>query len=243
MSYLNKSRLEAAAIPVVAHAKAGASAPYRRARVTDISSASAAGIYRSGLKRALDLSLIVMAAPIVVPVIGVLAGLVALGGGHPFYVQPRVGHGGRVFKMWKLRSMVMGADARLDAHLASDPAARQEWDIDQKLKDDPRITAMGRLLRKTSLDELPQLWNVFRGDMSLVGPRPMMPCQQDLYTGQAYYRLRPGITGPWQVSARNDSSFADRAKYDREYDQTLCFAGDVGLLVRTVRVVVLAKGH
>ena len=139
--------------------------------------------------------------------------------------------------------MVHNADASLEMHLAADPAARAEWDLTQKLKNDPRITRFGRILRKSSLDELPQLWNVFRGDMSLVGPRPMMPSQSSLYPGQAYYRLRPGITGMWQVSARNESSFAERAGFDADYDNTISFKTDMGLLWATVRVVLRGTGH
>jgi exopolysaccharide production protein ExoY len=201
------------------------------------------GIYRRSLKRALDLCLITVAAPIVVPVIGVLALLVAAQGGKPFYVQDRVGLEGRVFRMWKLRSMVPGADARLQDHLDADPAAREEWDLAQKLRCDPRITRLGLALRRYSLDELPQLWNVVLGDMSLVGPRPMMPCQQDIYPGLAYYRLQPGITGTWQVSERNDSSFAERARYDREYDRDLSLVTDLSILVQTVGVVARATGR
>ena len=200
-------------------------------------------VYRRGLKRALDLCLIAVAAPIVVPTIGVLALLVSLQGGQPFYVQDRVCLEGRVFRMWKLRSMVRGADARLQAHLDADPVARAEWDRAQKLRCDPRITRLGCALRQYSLDELPQLWNVVRGDMSLVGPRPMMPCQQDIYPGLAYYRLLPGITGSWQVSERNKSTFAERARYDREYDRDLSFRTDLSILMRTLRVVALATGQ
>lgn len=204
--------------------------------------AASAGLYAGGLKRALDVVAVLVTAPASAVVILVLALVVMLAGGRPFYFQDRVGRGGRVFRLWKLRTMVPDADARLEAHLAADPAARAEWDRTQKLKDDPRITPVGRLLRKTSLDELPQLWNVLRGDMSLVGPRPMMLCQKTLYPGQAYYRLRPGITGPWQVSARNESSFADRARYDAEYLEGLSFVSDLRLLAATVRVVFRSTG-
>ena len=153
-----------------------------------------------------------------------------------FYRQARVGRGGRIYRIWKLRSMVMNADQKLEAHLAADPAARAEWDETQKLKRDPRITRFGRLIRKSSLDELPQLWNVLIGDMSLVGPRPMMPDQRALYPGRAYYALRPGITGPWQVSERNATSFADRARFDDKYhDRDLSLATDVRLLRPTVK--------
>ncbi len=201
------------------------------------------GVYRRGMKRLFDLLAVLAAAPVIVPVIVVLAVLAALDGGNPFYFQDRVGRGGKSFRMWKLRSMVVDADQKLEAHLANHPAARAEWDRDQKLKQDPRITAAGRLLRKSSLDELPQLWNVVTGDMSLVGPRPMMPNQRVLYPGSAYYRLRPGITGPWQVSQRNESTFADRALFDRDYERDMSLPTDLRLLVATVHVVLRATGY
>jgi lipopolysaccharide/colanic/teichoic acid biosynthesis glycosyltransferase len=201
------------------------------------------GLYRDGLKRVFDLVVVGLFAPLVVLIVAALAIGTALDGGNPFYFQDRVGLGGRVYRMWKLRTMVPGADAALEVHLAGDPAAREEWDSTQKLKSDPRITRFGRILRRSSLDELPQLWNVLKGDMSLVGPRPMMPSQQDLYPGSAYYALRPGITGPWQVSRRNESSFADRAQFDLAYDRSLSLATDLQLLARTVRVVLRATGY
>lgn len=201
------------------------------------------GIYRLRLKRAFDLSLVCLSAPVSLAVVLLLALAVLLQGGKPFYFQSRVGRGGRIFRLWKLRTMVPDAEARLEAHLAATPAARAEWDHCQKLKEDPRITPFGRFLRKSSLDELPQLWNVLRGDMSLVGPRPMMPCQQSLYPGEAYYALRPGITGPWQVSARNESGFAERACYDADYLTRMSFMTDLRLLAATIRVVLRSTGH
>jgi exopolysaccharide production protein ExoY len=200
------------------------------------------GLYRNGLKRALDVLVVVMAAPFVLPLILFLALLVALDGGKPFYFQDRVGKAGRTYRMWKLRSMDVDADSKLSEFLAGNPAARAEWDHSQKLRSDPRITRLGQFLRRSSLDELPQLWNVLRGEMSLVGPRPMMPSQRALYPGEAYYRLRPGITGLWQVSARNESSFSARATYDSDYDQTLSFATDVKILMATVKVVTRGTG-
>ena len=198
--------------------------------------------YARGLKRVLDVALVLAAAPVVVPVVLILALLIACDGGAPVYAQDRVGRGGRRFRMWKLRTMVVGAEDRLAAHLAADPAARAEWDRTQKLRDDPRVTPAGRFLRRTSLDELPQLWNVLTGDMSLVGPRPMMPCQQALYPGEAYYRLRPGLTGPWQVSDRNATAFADRARFDRDYEAALSLTTDLRLLAATLRVVLRGTG-
>ena len=205
--------------------------------------ARTSGLYRGAFKRMFDTALVIIAAPIVVLVVGVLAVCIAFDGANPFYSQQRVGRGGRLYKMWKLRSMVVNADAQLETYLASAPSARAEWDSTQKLKVDPRITRFGRILRKSSLDELPQLWNVLTGDMALVGPRPMMPCQRDLYPGSAYYRLRPGITGPWQVSRRNESTFADRARFDTDYDRTLSFGTDINLLAATVNVVLRATGY
>jgi exopolysaccharide production protein ExoY len=201
------------------------------------------GFYRYGLKRAFDVALILVCAVPVIVVVSLLALAVAVNGGSPFYRQARVGRGGRPYMMWKLRSMTKDADARLAVYLQSNPAAREEWDRCQKLKNDPRVTWFGRILRKSSLDELPQLWNVLIGDMSLVGPRPMMLDQQRLYPGRAYYRLRPGITGIWQVSERNETSFAERASFDDTYDRTLSFITDLKLLAATVRVVINGTGH
>jgi lipopolysaccharide/colanic/teichoic acid biosynthesis glycosyltransferase len=200
-------------------------------------------VYRNAGKRALDIMLVLMAAVFIVPIIALLALLVARNGGKPFYTQDRVGREGRTYRIWKLRTMVTDADARLEAHLARHPDDRAEWDATQKLKNDPRITRFGAILRRSSLDELPQLWNVLKGDMSLVGPRPMMPSQQTLYPGQAYYKLRPGITGSWQVSARNASTFADRAKFDTTYHRDVSLLEDTKLLAATVRVVLKGTGY
>jgi lipopolysaccharide/colanic/teichoic acid biosynthesis glycosyltransferase len=200
------------------------------------------GIYRNAVKRPLDILLVLLGAPFVVPLVLVLAFFIALDGGRPFYHQDRVGKGGRNYRMWKLRSMEVGADEKLAAYLNGNPSARAEWDHSQKLRCDPRITRLGHILRRSSLDELPQLWNVLRGDMSLVGPRPMMPSQSVLYPGEAYFALRPGITGLWQVSARNESGFAARASYDSEYDRTLSFVTDVRILAATIRVVTRGTG-
>ena len=201
------------------------------------------GLYRAAAKRGLDVGLILLALPVVLPLILSLALLVMLDGHRPFYTQPRIGRNGRIFRFWKLRSMVHNAEARLSEHLARDAGARAEWDHAQKLKCDPRITRIGLVLRKTSLDELPQLWNVLKGDMSLVGPRPMMPEQQAIYPGTAYYSLRPGITGSWQVTDRNESSFAARAEFDTSYEETLSLGNDLRILAATVAVVLRGTGY
>ncbi|MEO9518181.1 MAG: sugar transferase [Paracoccaceae bacterium] len=199
--------------------------------------------YRRAFKRLFDVTLVLLSAPLVLPVVAIMALLVALDGRSPFYSQMRVGRKGRMFRMWKMRTMVHNADVLLEAYLASNPEARREWDSTQKLKTDPRITRIGSLLRKTSLDELPQLWNVLNGTMSLVGPRPMMTDQQRYYHGQSYYRMRPGITGLWQVSDRNHCDFVQRVDYDDLYDQTLSFKRDMQVLCQTVGVVVRATGY
>jgi len=201
------------------------------------------GAYRNFLKRAFDLTAILIGAPVVLPLVGVLALVVARDGHNPFYRNTRVGKSGKSFKMLKLRTMVPDADCLLSKHLASNSAAREEWAATQKLKDDPRITKFGKFLRKSSIDELPQLWNVVTGDMSLVGPRPMLPEQREMYPGLAYYFLRPGITGLWQVSDRNKVQFAKRADFDREYDQKVSFTTDVHLLVKTFGVVLRGTGY
>jgi len=199
--------------------------------------------YELGLKRIFDIACVILAAPIVLPLIGLLAILVALDGHSPFYRQERVGRGGQIYQIWKLRSMVANADAMLKDYLADNPDAAAEWELTQKLKRDPRITSIGHALRKSSIDELPQLWNVLVGEMSLVGPRPMMPEQREMYPGRAYYTQRPGITGTWQVSKRNESTFADRARFDTEYVANLSFVNDIKILLATVRVVLKGTGY
>ena len=199
--------------------------------------------YRGIFKRILDTVLVLAVLPFVLPAMAIFAILIACDGHSPFYTQMRVGKGGRIFRLWKLRSMVHDADARLAVHLAANPEDRKEWDAFQKLTRDPRITPLGHILRKSSMDELPQLWNVLKGDMSLVGPRPMMPEQLPLYPGKAYFALRPGLTGPWQVSDRNSSTFAQRAEFDALYDGTLSLAADIKLMFATVGVVLRCTGH
>jgi len=207
------------------------------------SRAPATGPYKMGLKRVFDIAAILVSLPIVLPVMLVLILMVAIEGRPVFYWQARIGRKGRIYRIWKLRTMELNADDLLRSHLAHDATAATEWASTQKLKNDPRITPVGRILRKCSLDELPQLWNVFTGDMSLVGPRPMMPEQRDIYPGEAYFDERPGITGTWQVSERNKSTFADRARFDTDYIDTMSFAGDIKLLLATVVVVFRGTGY
>lgn len=203
----------------------------------------APGLYRLYAKRIFDLVAVALLAIPVLLVVAVTALVVALDGRSPFYLQKRVGRGGREFSIVKLRSMVKNADALLEEYLRQNPEARAEWDEKQKLQHDPRITPVGRFIRKTSLDELPQLWNVLVGHMSLVGPRPMMPSQKAIYPGRAYYDMRPGITGLWQVSERNEASFKQRAFYDNLYHRELSLGADLFVMLKTVFVVLRANGH
>ena len=176
----------------------------------------------------------------------VLIGICVLAGsGAPvLYSQPRYGKGGRVFRFYKFRSMMPNSAQILEEHLRNNPAARQQWDEYQKLEDDPRITRFGKFIRKTSLDELPQFWNVLTGDMSLIGPRPCMLEQKSLY-GQDwshYCAVRPGITGLWQVSGRNQLSYNARVALDVRYVETLSVGKDVDIFFRTIWVVAIGHG-
>jgi len=201
-----------------------------------------AWLYRNFGKRILDVLLVVIGTPFVLPFMIIIAILIKSDGGPVFYHQARLGKDGREFKFWKFRSMVPDADIRLGKYLASNPAAAQEWRISQKLRNDPRVTRVGRFIRKSSLDELPQIFNVLIGDMSLVGPRPMLPQQWKLYPGADYKKLRPGITGFWQVSDRNEVSFAARAKYDANYNMKLSLYTDLRTLALTAGTVYRGSG-
>lgn len=199
--------------------------------------------YRDYFKRVLDIAFVILSAPIALPIILLTAIIVGRDGSAPFYRQQRIGLNGKNFSILKIRTMVPNADEKLAEYLDENPAAKHEWDADQKLKHDPRITPMGRFLRKSSIDELPQLWNVLFGDMSVIGPRPMMVEQKQLYPGIAYYKMRPGITGSWQVSDRNETTFAERATYDTTYYRNLSLKTDMGILARTVVVVLRCTGY
>ncbi|PXW97071.1 Undecaprenyl-phosphate galactose phosphotransferase WbaP [Sphaerotilus hippei] len=161
------------------------------------------------------------------------------------YGHTRLGRGGREFKCYKFRSMVTNSEQVLKELLATDPAARAEWDRDFKLKNDPRITKVGRFIRKTSLDELPQLWNVLVGDMSIVGPRPVVRTEFDRYYGAArehYLSVPPGLTGLWQVSGRNDLDYDQRVALDRQYVETWNLVTDLSIVLRTAKVMVARSG-
>ncbi len=165
-------------------------------------------------------------------------------GGPALFAQSRIGQDGKTFRCLKFRSMVLNAEARLEALLANDPVAREEWERDHKLRHDPRITWLGRFLRKSSLDELPQLINVLNGQMSLVGPRPIVAAEIKRYGRRfdAYCQVRPGITGLWQVGGRNDVSYRRRIAYDVLYVRDRSPQLYVAILFRTIPAVLLRSG-
>lgn len=198
--------------------------------------------YRHFGKRLLDTFLVLLTSPIIFPIIALLALAIAFTGQNPFYSQKRIGLNGNVFRMWKLRTMLPNAEQHLEDYLESNPEARVEWDSKQKLIHDPRVTPLGHILRKTSLDELPQFFNVLNGTMSLVGPRPMMLCQQGDYAGSGYYELRPGISGFWQISDRNESDFVGRVRFDEIYNRKVSLGTDINVMVRTIGVMLRCTG-
>ena len=187
------------------------------------------------------LALIVLFSPVML----VSAGLIWRRDGAPiFFGHYRVGRDGRLFRCLKFRTMVRDAPARLERLLRDDPQARAEWERDQKLTNDPRITPIGQFLRRTSLDELPQLFNVLRGEMSLVGPRPITLAELPRY-GQVrwhYLSVRPGMTGLWQVSGRNDTTYDERVELDREFVEQHSLRLRLSILLRTLRVVIRGSG-
>jgi lipopolysaccharide/colanic/teichoic acid biosynthesis glycosyltransferase len=164
--------------------------------------------------------------------------------GPTVFKHERIGFNGRRFKCLKYRSMIMNSDAALRALLDCDPQAAEEWFSTHKLKNDPRVTRLGRLLRETSLDELPQLWNVLVGDMSIVGPRPIVSAEVPRYGEhfKVYATTRPGITGLWQVTGRSDCSYDERVSLDVAYVEGWSFFRDIAIIAKTFVVVFARKG-
>lgn len=196
-------------------------------------------------KRAFDVVAGLLLLFLFAPAMLFLGLVVALDGGRPFISLRRLGRDGNHFACWKIRTMVMVAETRLAQILAQDPEAAAEWARDQKLVDDPRVTRLGKALRSTSLDELPQLWNVVRGDMSLVGPRPITDAEMVRYgeAGSSYISVRPGLTGLWQVQGRNSVSYDERVRLNVDYVSNLSFRADLSILLRTVGAVLNRTGR
>ena len=200
--------------------------------------------YRDFGKRLFDILFVVAMLPLVVPILLVALVIGQMTGGQPFFSQVRVGRDGRHFKCLKIRTMARDANVILARILAEDPVRAAEWARDRKLADDPRITRFGHLLRQTSLDELPQVWNVLAGHMSVVGPRPVVPDELELYGAgrDDYLAVRPGVTGMWQVSGRNDISYSRRVALDRTYVRNLSLGLDIWIMLQTIRVMLLRTG-
>ncbi|QUD86037.1 sugar transferase [Phenylobacterium montanum] len=197
------------------------------------------------LGRLVDISVSCFALVFLAPMMALVALAIWLQDGGPIiYAQTRIGRGGVAFKCLKFRSMLVDADQRLQLLLTQDPAARAEWDRDHKLRDDPRITGLGTFLRRSSVDEIPQLINVLRGEMSLVGPRPIVAAEAKRYGHymRHYCSVNPGITGLWQVSGRNDVSYRRRVALDVTYARSKSFLLDLKILLATIPAVLLRRG-
>lgn len=197
------------------------------------------------VKRCLDIGLCLLGSALLLPLGAVLALIIKLDSPGPvFYRQTRIGRGGREIRIFKFRTMVCDADRVLRDMLSSDAGLRAEWACDRKLKCDPRVTRVGRLLRKLSLDELPQLLNVVTGDMSLVGPRPIVRAEVKKYgpVFDEYCMVRPGITGLWQVSGRNNTTYEERVNFDQYYINNWSVWMDLWIMCKTVPVVILGHG-
>jgi Undecaprenyl-phosphate galactose phosphotransferase WbaP len=196
-------------------------------------------------KRVLDVCLTLIVGIFALPLVLLLALLVCIESrGSAFYGHSRIGRGNRSFRAWKLRSMVQNSDQVLSQCLENNPAMREEWLQTQKLKADPRITRIGSFLRRTSLDELPQLWNVVKGEMSLVGPRPIVPAEVARYGEhfELYTRVLGGVTGLWQVSGRNNTTYEERVSLDVFYARNWSVWLDLCILFRTIGTVLFRKG-
>lgn len=202
---------------------------------------SADEVMTEGMNFALALVALVILLPVM---LAVALAVFAQDGGPIVFAHRRIGRGGRYFRCLKFRSMAVDAEARLSDLLASDPAAREEWEKDHKLRNDPRVTKLGAFLRKTSLDELPQLFNVLKGEMSLVGPRPIVDAEVAKYGRRFthYCAVKPGITGLWQVSGRNDVSYTARVAMDCIYARKRNVLMDGAIIAATVPAVLMRKG-
>ena len=195
--------------------------------------------------RILDISMIMLAAPYILLVVVIIAISAKIDSRGPvFYRHERIGRYGRKFYVYKFRTMVQNADQILQDYLNSSPELKTQWLETQKLRQDPRITRLGTLLRKSSLDELPQLWNILLGDMSLVGPRPIVDSEVEKY-GQCfdlYIQVRPGLTGLWQVSGRNNTTYEYRVELDEHYVRNRCLKLYFQILWKTIFVVLKKEG-
>jgi exopolysaccharide production protein ExoY len=197
------------------------------------------------IKRGFDIVFAALMILLLLPLMVLIGALIWYSSGGPILLsQARIGMAGRPFGCLKFRTMVPNADKMLRDFLERNPEARQEWEQSFKLKNDPRITPIGHLLRKTSLDELPQLFNIVAGEMSLVGPRPIVAAELPRYGDvlPLYLSVRPGLTGLWQISGRSDCSYPERVAFDEEYVRTWSFRNDIGIIMRTIEAVLSGRG-
>ena len=197
------------------------------------------------VKRSLDVALVVLALPVLLPLMAVIAMAVRFSSPGPvFFSHRRIRKHGAFFSMWKFRTMCVNSAQVLEDYLAAHPEARAEWQEGHKLRNDPRITRVGRFLRRTSLDELPQLWNVFKGNMSLVGPRPIVAAEVEKYGNcfACYCKVKPGVTGLWQVSGRSEVTYEERVALDCKYVNNWSLRGDTKILFKTIFSVVNQDG-
>ena len=203
------------------------------------------GFYARGGKRLFDVTVCVALLPAVGLTILVLWVIAKTRAPSGFFTHPRIGKNGVVFRCWKIRTMIENADQALLEILENHPEKKSEWATNRKLSNDPRILPFGTFLRRTGLDELPQIWNVLRGDMSLVGPRPVTRPELSLYgEGKAdYLAIRPGITGLWQVTARRAPCYIRRVKLDRQYVHNVTFMGDLRIFLSTIPVLFRPTGQ
>jgi Undecaprenyl-phosphate galactose phosphotransferase WbaP len=201
--------------------------------------------WQRAIKRLIDLGIILAAAPVILPIFLIISLLIIIDSrGKVFYHQIRLGHKNNNFKMWKFRTMYPDADEKLKTYLETNPELQAEWETTHKLKKDPRITPIGHFLRKSSLDELPQLINVLKGEMSLVGPRPIVNDEIKFYGKQyhIYCEVLPGMTGLWQISGRSDTSYVSRVHLDEYYVRNWSIWLDYYIIAHTGMVVLLSKG-
>jgi Undecaprenyl-phosphate galactose phosphotransferase WbaP len=197
------------------------------------------------IKRVLELFLVIAGGIVLLPFLVFIALAVkASSPGPVLYGHKRVGHNGKHFNAYKFRSMVKNADEKLKSLLDSEPRLKEEWDASHKLKDDPRITRIGRFLRRTSFDEFPQLINIIKGEMSLVGPRPVTDPEIEKYGehAQRIFSVRPGLTGLWQISGRSDTDYAERVSYDLYYLQSWSVWLDLWIIYRTPGQIIRGRG-
>ena len=196
-------------------------------------------------KRMMDVLLVVLSLPLLLPMVIALAVLLKLTDPGPLlYGHRRVGFQGREFRCWKFRTMVVNGDEVLAQHFRDNPADEATWKLKRKLVNDPRVTPLGAILRKLSLDELPQLLNVLSGEMSLVGPRPVVNAELDYYgaSGKYYLATRPGLTGLWQISGRSDTTYAERVRLDRFYVTNWSLLRDMRIIALTVPAILMSRG-